>query len=103
MKAYYDSLIYMMILMFILFVFSLPAMNIYSKHNALRNENMYMFTKYSLGNLGGSQTVCTTAPIDSTYLPMSCKSGVMRAEEAKFGIIPESAPQQNICLNNHFT
>ena len=52
MNAYFDILVYMMIMMLILFVFSFPAMYIYSNYNALRNEAMYMFTKFSLGNLG---------------------------------------------------
>ena len=52
MNAYFDSLVYMMILMVVLFMFSFPAMYIYSNYNALRNEAMYTFTKLSLGNLG---------------------------------------------------
>ena len=35
MNAYFDTLKYMMILMFILFVISLPVMRIYSSFNAL--------------------------------------------------------------------
>lgn len=52
MNAYFDSLVYMMIMMVVLFMFSFPAMYIYSNYNALRNEAMYTFTKFSLGNLG---------------------------------------------------
>ena len=52
MNAYFDTLKYMMILMFILFLFSMPAMYVYSSYSALQNENMYVFTKLSLGNMG---------------------------------------------------
>jgi hypothetical protein len=110
MNAYFDSLVYMMIMMVVLFMFSFPAMYIYSNYNALRNEAMYTFTKFSLGNLGkrlyylnllgGSSTTCSSAPIDSGYLPLACKSGVLRTDLSKFGIIPESAPAQNLCMND---
>jgi hypothetical protein len=52
MNAYFDTLKYMMILMLLIFVFSFPALKIYSSYDGLKNEAMYMFTKYSLGNLG---------------------------------------------------
>jgi hypothetical protein len=52
MNAYFDTLKYMMILMLLIFVFSFPALKIYSSYDALKNEAMFMFTKYSLGNLG---------------------------------------------------
>jgi hypothetical protein len=65
MNAYFDTLKYMMILMLILFAISVPAMTLYSSYNALQNENMYLFTKYSLGNMGGSSTFCSSAPLDS--------------------------------------
>jgi len=65
MNAYFDTLKYMMILMSILFAISLPAMTLYSSYNALQNENMYLFTKYSLGNMGGASTFCSSAPLDS--------------------------------------
>ena len=55
MNAYFDTLKYMMILMLLIFVFSFPAIKIYSSYDALKNEAMYMFTKYSLGNLGKCQ------------------------------------------------
>lgn len=54
MNAYFDTLKYMMIMMLLIFVFSFPAIKIYSSYDGLKNGAMYMFTKYSLGNLGGS-------------------------------------------------
>ena len=54
MNAYFDTLKYMMILMFILFLFSVPAMAIYNSYDALKSQPMYLFTRLSLGNLGGS-------------------------------------------------
>jgi hypothetical protein len=52
MNAYFDTLKYMMILMLLIFLFSFPAIKIYSSYDGLKNEAMFMFTKYSLGNLG---------------------------------------------------
>ena len=103
MNAYFDTLKFMMILMFILFLFSYPAMYIYSSYDALKHENMYLFTRFSLGNLGGAQTICSSAPVDSQYMPLSCKAGIMRADEARFGLVPETAPKQNLCLNDQHT
>jgi hypothetical protein len=52
MNAYFDTLKYMMVLMFLIFTFNFPAMHIYSSFDSLKHEAMYMFTQYSLGNLG---------------------------------------------------
>jgi hypothetical protein len=52
MNAYFDTLRYLMILMFILMLFSLPAMFIYSRYNALEHQDKYIFNKFALGNMG---------------------------------------------------
>lgn len=57
MNAYFDTLKYMMILMLLIFVFSLPALKIYASYDALKDGAMYMFTKYSLGNLGKNTNI----------------------------------------------
>jgi hypothetical protein len=52
MNAYYDTLKYLMVLMLLLFVFSLPSVFIYSGYGALVKQSMGFVTKYSLGNMG---------------------------------------------------
>jgi hypothetical protein len=52
MNSYFDTLKYMMILMFIFFIVSIPAMGIYSSYDYLKSQPMYFVTKFSLGNLG---------------------------------------------------
>lgn len=52
MNAYYDTLKYLVMLMLLLFTFSMPAMYIYSSYDGLITEPMSGITRYSLGNMG---------------------------------------------------
>ena len=52
MNAYYDTLKYMMVLMILLFTFSLPSVFIYSSYEGIVKQPMGFITKYSLGNMG---------------------------------------------------
>jgi lipoprotein signal peptidase len=52
MNAYYDTLKYMMILMMLLFTFSLPSVFIYSSHSGIVKNSMGIITQFSLGNMG---------------------------------------------------
>lgn len=52
MNAYFDTLRYLMIMMLLIFVFSIPAMTIYNSYGAIEKDAMGMITKYSLGNMG---------------------------------------------------
>jgi hypothetical protein len=52
MNAYYDTLKYMMVLMMLLFVFSLPSVFIYSSYTGIVKQSMGFITRFSLGNMG---------------------------------------------------
>lgn len=52
MNAYYDTLKYMMVLMMLLFVFSLPSVFIYSSYTGIVKNTMGFITRFSLGNMG---------------------------------------------------
>jgi len=52
MNAYYDTLKYMMILMMLLFTFSLPSVFIYSSYSGIVKNSMGFITRFSLGNMG---------------------------------------------------
>jgi hypothetical protein len=55
MNAYYDSLKYLIVLMLLLFVFSLPSVFIYSSYSGIVKQPMGFITRYSLGNMGKIQ------------------------------------------------
>jgi hypothetical protein len=52
MNAYFEKLKYFMILMALMFVFSLPSMSIYASYDGLAAKPMAFITRYSLGNMG---------------------------------------------------
>lgn len=52
MNAYYDTLKYFMVLMILLFVFSLPSVFVYSSYTGIVKQSMGFITRFSLGNMG---------------------------------------------------
>lgn len=52
MNAYYDTLKYLVMLMLLIFTFSLPSMYVYNSYQGLAGEPMFGITRYSLGNMG---------------------------------------------------
>jgi hypothetical protein len=52
MNAYFDLLRYLSLLMFLIFVFSIPAMTIYKSYGAIKDDAMGVITQFSLGNMG---------------------------------------------------
>lgn len=64
---------------------------------------MGFITKYSLGNMGGSESICKFAPMDSDFLTLQCQSGTMHFDKYDFGIIPGNSKEKNYCLNNDIT
>ena len=97
MNAYFDTLLYLMIMMVFICVFSLPSMYIYSSYSAIRGEAMGTITQFSLGNMGGAGTLCKQAPSTVASLPLKCKTGIFKTSEAEFGIIPNYALRTNQC------
>lgn len=100
MNAYFDTIKYLLNLMWLMLCFSMPIQFMYSGYDALKGQPMYMITKYSLGNLGGAETLCKIGPADADRLPLSCNVGLMNADNLTFGIIPSTSKVTNYCMNN---
>ena len=52
MNAYYDTLKYLVMLMLLIFTFSLPSILIYNSYEGISSDPMGAITRYSLGNMG---------------------------------------------------
>lgn len=81
MNAYFDTLRYLMILMLLIFVFSVPTMYIYSSWGAIEKDAMGAITKFSLGNMGGAKSLCVNYPFDSDTIALTCKVGGLQLNE----------------------
>jgi hypothetical protein len=99
MNAYYDTLKYLVMLMLLIFVFSLPSMYIYKSYSGLAAEPMYGITRYSLGNMGGAYPLCKFVPLESEFISMQCSSGYLHPQQGDFGVTPLSSEDKNLCLN----
>jgi hypothetical protein len=67
---------------------SIPAIGIFSANNGLEGLNNYSKAKFSLGNLGFSDSNCLNTYIGMTESPnMKCKVGTF-GDSFLFGIIP---------------
>ncbi|CDW71360.1 UNKNOWN [Stylonychia lemnae] len=84
MNVYFDTLKYLIVLMLLVFVFSLPSVFVYASYNGLAKQPMPFVTQFSLGN-------------------MECQSGRMLFDQFDFGIIPGNSKIQNFCRRNDIT
>jgi len=57
-NSFLDILIYLLIMMGVITVISIPLMCIYASHDDLWHYPKYYFNRYSLGNMGGSTAIC---------------------------------------------
>lgn len=64
---------------------------------------MSFVTQYSLGNMGGSESLCKFSPMDSKKLILKCTMGYLDSKNAIFGIVPHDSKVKNYCVNNNVT
>jgi hypothetical protein len=100
MNAYFDTIKYLLNLMWLMLIFTMPVQFLYSGYDGLKGQPGYAINKYSLGNLGGAESLCKIGPVDTDRLPLSCNMGLMNADNLTFGIIPSSSKITNYCQNS---
>ena len=104
MNAYYDTLRYLMIMMFLIFLFCIPTMVIYSSYDGIVKDPKGPITQFSLGNMGGASTMCKQGPLDLP-MPVKCKTGFFQPDliNMTYGIMPSNADNKNLCINDKMT
>ena len=58
MEAYFDLMYQLAIFFLGITIFSIPIYVIYAKYDGLNDDPMYMISRFSLGNMGGSSAAC---------------------------------------------
>ena len=64
MNAYFQIVLQLMCMVFCIMLVTVPMMMIYSTHEGLIAEPGYSFNQYTLGNFGGSDTLCAISTFD---------------------------------------
>jgi hypothetical protein len=89
----------------------MPIVYLYSSHDALANYDYYSYSAYSLGNLGGSTTVCNLFPVSFSTATISCSAGVINGaeffadvsnQETYIGLIASNSDHYSYCSSNAF-
>jgi hypothetical protein len=74
----YLKMMYTLSVMFILFsIIAYPTMKFFKEGTAYKHVHDTRFEVYSIGNLGYSQQVCMSQPIDVGIATISCTYGVI--------------------------
>lgn len=67
----------MIAMMVFISVVTIPVLMIYASYSGLTDTSMAVINQFSLGNMGGSGTACSQAPldIDNATLMLTCPTG----------------------------
>ena len=86
MNAYFDIIVQLMVLMLFCMCIMVPLMLKYASHDALAGHPSWYIMKFSLGNMGGSNTFCTHVPYMDTeaHFNLQCNTGVLSEEALDF-------------------
>lgn len=112
MNAYFQIVLQLMCMMFLIMCVTVPMMLIYSSQNALEQLPGYSFNAYTLGNFGGSQSLCaiSTFQEEDQTIPLQCSAGLIQISAIAdntgkdifdSGIIP-SSNVNTYCTNTAF-
>ena len=102
-----------MCMMSMLMLLSVPLMLVYASHSdLLYDENEYSLNKFSLGNMGGSEAICTVQSLsESTPINLICTTGIISIDTISHnsglpifdvGLIPRHSKNHQHCSNDAF-
>ena len=116
MNSYFNIMVALMILFGSISVFMLPSMLTFSSYSALEVfTTTYGDAKYTLGNIGGADTLCkqSTYMVGETSMRLECGQGTLIDMEVlggktgepvlDFGLVPAEAPINTYCSNSAIT
>ncbi len=110
MNEYLNVIKYLLFLMLVLVVLSIPQFWVYSRYDIYSKSPMNLL---SLGNMGGAESICVQLPLDieDTDLKLQCPSGELDLNAKgmdgnpilTFGIVDDSDLQVTACTNKIFS
>lgn len=101
-NAYFDVLLSLFHMFGAIFVFSLPILYIY-RMGIEGVPTQFHLIQLTLGNLGGSQVVCTRTQMSRPRLELSCPADYLQFDTSKavFGLISADDHEKYSCLPSH--
>lgn len=113
MNAFFETLRQLFTMMLFISFFAVCLMITYSQFSGLEGTKLYLFSQFSMGNLGGSKAICQntpyTLPGQASSLALSCTSGTINMAATSSdtgspifsaGIIPSDSMVTNYCSNS---
>ena len=92
-NAYFDIIYNLMICMIVCSIAFLPVIFVYADNPImqLQTQGKYFINMFSLGNMGGSDVVCTTAIILKGSIGIKCPQGTIIDEKfVTYGVMDQS-------------
>jgi len=79
MNAYFDLMIDLLYMMLFLSLLAVPLMFKFASFSGLQGSATYSMSQYSLGNLGGANTLCSHSPFitNLSKIDFSCSTGTL--------------------------
>ena len=113
MHSYLHFMLQLMVMMCWIMILSVPLMVFYATYSDLDVPGLdYAFNKYSLGNMGASESLCHVKPVTSPFpTKLKCSSGLISLDTVcdktgepifDVGIIPKSTHVKTYCSNSAF-
>jgi hypothetical protein len=98
-SSYFHVIKVVIFLFFVLTLVNIPVLRVYTSYNNYKDETSdKLFKITSLGNMGFSQTKCTSSYLGTDQIVLSCKTGQINAF-VDYGIIPKFENRDQ-CLRN---
>ena len=92
-NAYFEIIFNLMICMLICSLAFLPTLFVYA-HNPvmqLQSQGKYFINMFSLGNMGGSNVVCSTATLRKSAVGIKCPTGsFLDIKNMTYGVMDQS-------------
>jgi hypothetical protein len=98
MVGYFSLQCMLMFMFFLMTVLSYPNITYFAKHSGISQPKGY--AKQSLGNLGGSNSVCLTAPLQLKSIAITCPTGTSIQSVTGVGVVQDHDPRKDTCYIN---
>jgi len=98
-NAYFDIIMSLCLGCLTISLFCIPLFMGYSRNSekGLATESKYFINQYSLGNMGGSNIMCSQKRIGTATMRLTCPNGLMQTEQATFGLMNMDVDQKIYC------
>jgi len=80
----------------------LPVLMVYANNpvHELQTEGKYFINMFSLGNLGGSDVVCTASTLMKASIGIKCPTGTfIDSDSITYGVMDSKIVSQDYCTN----